>query len=283
MFLPLPTPPPRIKLLVGFFVGCLFGFFFSLIFFSWEVQFEGSFAPETGSGLRRDGEDGKLRWWEEAGGEGSAGPRAAGGAGARGTCRRCRLFVCSGNLNKRRNSDELSISPSPLPGYLIFGNFIRGDLLNFLRARPPLKSEPPRCRLVGESAFAVERKEKVRLDFGVIVLPRLPGRAPPTPPSPQAALWAGRREAAGQPSLFFVLFGAHAGIFGEGKAVIPPWLWRCGRGSGSPPPCACFLFCFSSFMRFFLRRGEEGGLRELSGFSELGQRKAEDGENFLGL
>ena len=60
------------------------------------------------------------------------------------------------------------------------------------------------------------------MDFGFIVLSRLPRRAPP---SLRAVLWAGsaqRREAAGQPSLFFVLFGAHAGIFGKGKAVIPP-------------------------------------------------------------
>lgn len=46
-----------------------------IVFFFWEVQFEGSFAPEPGSGLSRDGADGKLRWWEEAGGEGSTGPR----------------------------------------------------------------------------------------------------------------------------------------------------------------------------------------------------------------
>lgn len=45
-------------------------------------------------------------------GEGTAGPSREGGwSGGAGTCRRRRLFVCSGNLNKRRNSGELRISP----------------------------------------------------------------------------------------------------------------------------------------------------------------------------
>lgn len=61
------------------------------------------------------------------------------------------------------------------------------------------------------------------MDLGFIVLSRLPRRPPSSLPSAPGS-GSAAEAAAGQPSLSFVLLGAHAGIFGEGKAVIAPEL-----------------------------------------------------------